>query len=134
MRLRSCLGELHFKNLNFVLTSFTQTVAPQALSFKKLKLETNFMKFIRLLRGCFKNTVFISPHEVIRKLPTMSLVTQHTTFVLSRDTPLIIKVIKKTRINQLYYKNWSSYASQTLLEPTLTICWSYFIVRLKNQI
>jgi hypothetical protein len=49
------------------------------------------MKFIKLLRGCFKNTVFISPHEAVRKLPTMPLVTQHTIFVLSSDNPLIIK-------------------------------------------
>jgi hypothetical protein len=49
------------------------------------------MKFVKLLRGCFKNTVFISPHEVVRKLLTMPLVTQHTTFVLSGDNPLIIK-------------------------------------------
>ena len=49
------------------------------------------MKFMKLLRGCFKNTVFISPHEAVRKLPTMPLVTQHTTSVLSGDNPLIIK-------------------------------------------
>jgi hypothetical protein len=49
------------------------------------------MKFMKLLRGCFKNTVFISPHEVVRKLPTMPLVTQHTTSVLSGDNTLIVK-------------------------------------------
>jgi hypothetical protein len=49
------------------------------------------MKFMKLLRGCFKNTVFISPHEAVRKLPTMSLVTKHTTSVLSGDNTLIIK-------------------------------------------
>jgi hypothetical protein len=49
------------------------------------------MKFMKLLRGCFKNTVFISPHEAVRKLSTIPLVTQHTTSVLSRDSVLIIK-------------------------------------------
>jgi hypothetical protein len=49
------------------------------------------MKFMKRFRGCFKNTVFISPHEAVQKLPTMPLVTQHTTFVLSRDSPLIIE-------------------------------------------
>jgi hypothetical protein len=49
------------------------------------------MKFMKLLRGCFKNTVFISSHEAVRKLPTMPLVTQHTTSVLCDDNPLIIK-------------------------------------------
>jgi hypothetical protein len=58
---------------------------------KKSKLEARFVKFMKLLRGCFKNTVFISPYEAVRKLPTMPLVTQHTTSVLSGDNPLIIK-------------------------------------------
>jgi hypothetical protein len=49
------------------------------------------MKFMKLLRGCFKNTIFISSYEAVRKLLTMQLVTQHITFVLSRDNPLIIK-------------------------------------------
>jgi hypothetical protein len=49
------------------------------------------MKFVKLLRGCFKNIIFISPHEVVRKLPTMPLVTQYTTSVLSGNNPLIIK-------------------------------------------
>lgn len=49
------------------------------------------MKFMKLLIGCFKNTVFISSHEVVRKLSTMPLVTQHTTSVLSGDNTLIIK-------------------------------------------
>jgi hypothetical protein len=42
-------------------------------------------------------------------------------------------VIKETHTNQLYYRSWSPYASQTLLEPTSTICWSYFMVKLKNR-
>jgi hypothetical protein len=58
---------------------------------KKSKLEARFMKFMKLLIGCFKNNVFISPHEAVRKLPTMPLVTQHTTSVLSGDNTLIIK-------------------------------------------
>jgi hypothetical protein len=49
------------------------------------------MKFMKLLRGCFKNTVFISTREAVQKLPTMPLITQHTTSVLSGDNPLIIK-------------------------------------------
>jgi hypothetical protein len=84
---------LHFKNFNFVPTSSTQTgLAPRDLTFKnKSKLESSFIKFMKLLRGCFKNMVFITTHEAVQKLPTMSLVTQHTTYVLSRDSPLIIK-------------------------------------------
>jgi hypothetical protein len=46
---------------------------------------------MKLLRGCFKNIVFISRHEAVRKLLTMPLVTQHTTSVLSGDNTLIIK-------------------------------------------
>jgi hypothetical protein len=46
---------------------------------------------MKLLRGCFKNIVYISPHETVRKLPTMPLVTHNTTSVLSSDNPLIIK-------------------------------------------
>jgi hypothetical protein len=34
------------------------------------------MKFLKLLKGCFKNTIFIPPHDVARKLLTMTLVTQ----------------------------------------------------------
>jgi hypothetical protein len=33
-------------------------------SFKKLKLETTFMKFTKLFKGCFTNTIFTSHHEV----------------------------------------------------------------------
>lgn len=35
-------------------------------------------------------------------------------------------VIKETHTNQLYYRSWSPYASQTLLEPTSTNCWKLF--------
>jgi hypothetical protein len=37
-QLRPCLGELHFKNFNFVRTSLTQTgSAPRALVLKKIE-------------------------------------------------------------------------------------------------
>jgi hypothetical protein len=40
---RPCLGELHFKNSNFVLTSSTQTgPAPRALVLKKIKTRGPF--------------------------------------------------------------------------------------------
>jgi hypothetical protein len=74
--LRVCLEELHFRNFKSISASSIQTSpAPRALVPKKLKLETSFMKFLKLLEGCFKNIVFIPPHEVAQKLPTMTLVT-----------------------------------------------------------
>jgi hypothetical protein len=41
--LRPCLGELHFKNFNFVRTSSTQTgPAPRALVLKKIETRGPF--------------------------------------------------------------------------------------------
>jgi hypothetical protein len=41
--LRPCLGELHFKNFNFVRTSSTQTgPAPRALVLKKIETRGSF--------------------------------------------------------------------------------------------
>jgi hypothetical protein len=45
-------------------------------SLRKLKLKVSFMKFLKLLKGCFKNTVCVPSHEVAQKLPTMLLVTE----------------------------------------------------------
>jgi hypothetical protein len=43
--LRPCLGELHFKNFNFVRTSSTQTgPAPRALVLKKIETRGPFHK------------------------------------------------------------------------------------------
>jgi hypothetical protein len=43
LSLRSCLGELHFKNFNFVLTSSTQTgPAPRVLVLKKIETRCPF--------------------------------------------------------------------------------------------
>jgi hypothetical protein len=46
-----------------------------SVSLKKLKLEASFMKFLKLPKGRFKNTVFIPPHKVAQKIPIMLLVT-----------------------------------------------------------
>jgi hypothetical protein len=40
-----------------------------------LKLEDSLMKIFKLLKGCFKNTIFIPPHEVVPKSSNMPLVT-----------------------------------------------------------
>jgi hypothetical protein len=45
LRLRPCLGELHFKNFNFVRTSSTQIgPAPRALVLKKIETRGPFHK------------------------------------------------------------------------------------------
>jgi hypothetical protein len=56
---------------------------------KKLKLKVSLMKFVKLLKGCFKNTVFILrlhenyiPYHQLHIIPLR----------FSRDNPLIIKV------------------------------------------
>jgi hypothetical protein len=48
-------------------------------SFEKMELEASFVKFMKLLKEYFTNTVFIHPHTIEQKLPTMPSVTQHTT-------------------------------------------------------
>jgi hypothetical protein len=49
------------------------------------------MKFTKLLKGCFTNTVFIPPHKVARKLPTMPPVIHNILLQDSRNSPLTIK-------------------------------------------
>jgi hypothetical protein len=70
------LVDLHFKNFKSISASSIQTdLTPLALALKKLKLETSFMKFSKLLKWCFKNIVFILSNKVAQKLLTISLVT-----------------------------------------------------------
>jgi hypothetical protein len=41
------------------------------------------MKFMKFLKWCFINIIFIPPHEAAQKLSTVQLVTQHTTSELN---------------------------------------------------
>jgi hypothetical protein len=66
------LEELHFKNIRSILTSSIQTgPAPRALASKKPKTRDQFHEIFEAPQRVFRNTVFVPPHEVVQKLPTM---------------------------------------------------------------
>jgi hypothetical protein len=70
-----CCGSNLDRNHIYFSFFYPNRSSSTSSSFKQLKLEASFMKFLKLLKGCFKNTVYVPPHEVAQKLPTMSLVT-----------------------------------------------------------
>jgi hypothetical protein len=71
------LEEFRFKNFRFIVDSSIQTdQTSRALDLKKFEIGGQFHKIFEAPQMVLQKQLFILPHEVIEKLPTMPLFTR----------------------------------------------------------